>query len=78
MHGGFGSAGTQARNGLAPGSKLVIALCRRPFDNLLGDEKLETPVERSDVEVAEGVLSQALTNSSGFLEYSKGNLNQLY
>lgn len=76
--GGFGSTGAQARSGLAPGSKLVIALCRRPFDNLLGDEKLETPVERSDVEAAEGVLAQALANSSGYLEYSKGNLTQLY
>ena len=56
----------------------MIALCRRPFDNLIGDEKLETPIEKTDVEAAEGVLSQALNNSGGYLEYSKSNLNQLY
>lgn len=66
---------------LGPSNKLVIALCRRPFDDV--DDELDAA--RNDAAKKEGMSDDAQTsqqgnlekqiiNNSGYLEYNKNNL----
>ena len=73
---------------LAPGSKLVIALCRKPFDDMEDD----LPFCKDDANKKDGSqmddeghmsqdidkLESTIINNSGILEYNKGNIGQFY
>lgn len=70
---------------LNPSNKLVIALCRRPFDDV--DDELDA--SRTDANKKEqmsddgqssqqGNLEKQIINNSGYLEYNKNNLGQIY